>query len=678
MSLFGHFAVQHSDLFRTSSFDIRILPERDISFRHWIGIFPMSEITVVDLVKCYSVDNVLDGVSFDLSRGERVGLIGDNGVGKSTLFKIITGEEEPTGDSGGVMVRKGAKVCCLDQLPRYSPDMTAIEILRQPFRELIALQERIELLERELTKVDPEDAAATMRDYGAMRERFENSGGYEIEDRIKWVCLGLSIGADLLDKPFRALSGGERTRVALAEILLQNPDILLLDEPTNHLDMQSVEWLEDALQRYPGAALIVSHDRYFLDRVINRILVLADGKVQAFACDYSNYTLEIETQKRAAYNEYNKIDKEIRRLKADLRRSIARNRRSHSPFLAVRNRELAKELADLQKVKRPKLPRSINLRFSATKKSSKTVLRLTDVHKSYGQKRVLQGSNLYVKHKDKLALIGDNGSGKTTLIKLMLEQVSAGRGLQPDSGEVYVGEGIKAGYLDQTLSFPDQDASVLDAFLAEVDCTVGRARSALAGFLFYEMDVTKPIKLLSGGEKTRLRLCIIMQREINTLILDEPTNHLDIGSRELLEQVLEQFTGSLVFVSHDRYLINKIASRIGEIADGQLTVYEGNYDYLLEERRRHTAQEAERDDTPSIAKEAFLLAKKRRNEQTAKERRARSIEAEIEDLEREIGGVDASMAIHATQHEQLHRLQVEKDALNRRIDALFEEWEELR
>lgn len=638
----------------------------------------MSEISVVNLVKRYTVDDVLDGVSFELSPGERVGLIGNNGAGKTTLFRIITGQEQPSGDSSRITIRKGAKICCLDQLPRYSPKTTALQILHRPFRELIALQEDIRSLETRLSKTNPTDAPEMLRRYGAMREEFEKNGGYEIDDKIKWVSLGLKIDTDLMDKPFEALSGGEKTRIALAEILLQKPDAILLDEPTNHLDMQSVEWLEDALRKFPGAALIVSHDRYFLDRVINRILVLENGKTKAYACNYSNYALEVETRKKAAYNEYNKVDKKTRRLKSALRKSIARNQKSHSAFLSARNRELAKELADLQQIKKPKAARTINLRFTAMKKSSRTVLRLSNVHKSYGPRKILRGLNLYVKHRDKLAIIGDNGCGKTTLVRLMLEQLSRGQGLQPDSGEVYVGEGIKAGYLDQTLSFPNQDASVLATFMAETVCTIGQARSALASFLFYEADVDKPIRLLSGGERTRLRLCLIMQEEINTLILDEPTNHLDIESRELLEEVLMKFPGSLVFVSHDRYLINKIATRIGEIADGQLATYEGDYDFLLQEKNRSVVPEKKRDDTAGRAKEDFRIAKKLRNEHTARQRRVTSIEAEIESLEREIAQIEADMAAVGTEYDKLHRLQTAKNTLTQRIDDLFGEWEALR
>ncbi len=638
----------------------------------------MSEISVVNLVKRYTADNVLDGVSFELSPGERVGLIGNNGAGKTTLFRIITGQEHPSGDSGSVIIRKGAKICCLDQLPTYSPKATAFQILRRPFRKLMALQEDIQNLETQLSKAEPADAPETLRRYGVMREEFEDNGGYEIDDRIKWVSLGLRIDDDLLHKPFEALSGGEGTRVALAEMLLQKPDAILLDEPTNHLDMQSVEWLEDSLRKFPGAALIVSHDRYFLDRVINRILVLENGKTRAYTCNYSNYRLEVETQKKAAYNEYNKVDKKIRRLKSDLRKSIARNQRSHSPFLATRNRELAKELANLQQIKKPKPARTIRLRFTTIKKSSRTVLRLTNVHKSYGPREVLGGLNLYVKHRDKLAVIGTNGCGKTTLIKLMLEQLSPGQGIHPDSGDVYVGEGIKAGYLDQTLSFPNEDASVLAAFMAEVGGTIGQARSALASFLFYETDVDKPIGLLSGGEKTRLRLCIIMQEEINTLILDEPTNHLDIESRELLERVLLQFPGSLVFVSHDRYLINRIATRVGEVTDGQLAVYEGDYDFLLQEKNSSIAPEKKRDDTAGRAREDFRTAKRLRNQKTAWDRRVTSIEGEIESLEIEIAGIETDMLAVGTEHDRLHSLQTEKNALNQRINHLFEEWEALR
>lgn len=631
----------------------------------------MSEINVSCISKIFSYEYILDNVSFEVHKGERIGLIGRNGTGKTTLFRLITRRERKSGDMGRIIIRKDAKICCLDQIPEYLDDITPAKILHAPFAHFRAMQKKIQELELKMSK-EPADLDEILASYTKLSNRFEVAGGYEVEDKIKWVCVGLDIPNKLMDQSFNLLSGGEKTRVTLASLLLQGPDVLLLDEPTNHLDMRSVEWLEEFLKKYTGAALIISHDRYFLDRAVNKILHLENKKVTKYNSNYTNFALSLKNKQVQSWNEYGTVKRELRHLQQELRKNVARNARNHSQFMSVKIRQINAEILDKKKVQqRPKDDKVMGLRVKASSKSSKTVLRLTDVDKGFEGKSVLRNINLLLTKKQKVAIIGPNGAGKTTLIKLMMEQLFPGSGHNPDAGEVYVGEGIQAGYLDQELEFADVNLNVLQTLMQELDIKQGSARTILARFLFYNDDIDKQVKILSGGEKTRLKLAILTHSEINTLVLDEPTNHMDIQSRELLEEILCEFEGAVVFISHDRYFIDKIAKRVVEVDNGGITDFEGSYSkFKAWKDAKHEEQKIDKS-----AGKAYKQQRKLSNQEKQQKRRMEEIESEIESLESLIEAQDEAMLACGADYIKLQEIVKDKEKLEAREYKLMVEWE---
>jgi ATPase subunit of ABC transporter with duplicated ATPase domains len=632
----------------------------------------MSEIQVSNISKIFSYEYVLQNVSFDVHRGERIGLIGRNGSGKTTLFRLITGRERKSGDIGEIIIRRGATICCLDQIPEYPSGTTPQQILHQPFAQLMELGRRMQEMEARMA-ANPPHLDELLQEYTPLASEYEASGGYEFEDRIKWVCVGLDIAPELFDQPYDLLSGGEKTRVVLASLLLQNPDVLLLDEPTNHLDMPSVEWLEEYLKRFEGAVLIISHDRYFLDNAVNKILHLQDGSITKYNSNYTNFALGLKNREAQAWNEYSNVKKELRKLQADLRKSIARNAKNHSQFMSIKIRQLSAEIQEKKQQKQqPRDERVMGLQLQASRKSSKTVLRMQGVQKGFDGRSVLKNIDLLITKGEKVAIIGPNGAGKSTLIRLMMEQLFPGTGIQPDAGEVYVGEGIRAGYLDQELEFDDQSRDVLHTLMYEVGIKEGPARTILARFLFYSTDIEKPINILSGGEKTRLKLAILTHRELNTLVLDEPTNHMDIPSRELLEEMLSDFDGAVIFVSHDRYFINRLARRIITVQDGGISIFEGSYG---EYQQVHTTQNLQQASSESS--DEYRMQRRQSNREKTRLRRLEELEEQIQQQEMELEKVEKQMLEQGSDYVALQALLKEKDALNHSMNTLLQQWEDL-
>ena len=633
----------------------------------------MSEISVNNISKIFTYEYILEDVTFQVGKGERVGLIGRNGTGKTTLFNIITGREEKSGDLGSVVIRKGAKIGRLDQIPNYPTSTTTAMILHQPFQQLKSMQIELSKLEKRL-EIDFEDSEL-LEEYKQLQHKFDAEGGYEIETKIKWVCLGLKISTDLYEKSFELLSGGEKTRVTLAKILLSEPDVLLLDEPTNHLDMESVEWLENFLQKYTGAALIITHDRYFIDRAINKIIVLENGKVTKFNSNYTNYALELQNRAQAAMNEYSHLKKEISRKQKELRQSIARNAKNHSAFMSVKIRELTADLDNMKQISKPKNTKKMGLKINSISKSSKIVLRMEKVNKSYGQQLVLDQLDFYVEKAEKIAIVGANGCGKSTLIKLMMDQVNRADRFTAESGEVYVGAGIKVGYLDQELEFPNPELNILEELCRALNIKPGPARSILARFLFYTNDIDKQIKIISGGEKTRLKLAILMNEDLNTLVLDEPTNHLDIESRELLEEVLGEFTGSVLIISHDRYFINKSVGKIAFLNNGKMRVFEGSYTKFKKQIELEASQKVEQ---VSKDNSDYVQSKKERNLQQRRKRQLVECETKMEKLENLLAQKAEEMFDYPSNYQKLQGIQNEQEQIQTEIDELYELWLELQ
>lgn len=530
----------------------------------------MIEIGMNQIVKNFGFENVLDGISLEIMTGERVGLVGRNGTGKSTILKIISGEESI--GSGTIGIRRGATIGFLEQIPKLRQSETSTkEVLMESFAHLHVLEEKMRDMEAKMTEEQDSDKLQKLiDDYVLLQGHFESQGGYSTHENFNRITTGLNL-IDLLERPYNVLSGGQKTIVNLACVMLGQPNILLLDEPTNHLDVKTLEWLEGFLSKYRGTVVIVSHDRYFLDRVITKTIVLEKGDCTTFT---GNYSFSIKEQERLLlieFEQYKNQQKKISAMKAAIKRYRDWGTQADNAKFFKKAKELEKRLEKLEIMDKPQLEKAkIPLGFSGTR-SSQEVLKLKDFSLSYGELCLFDQAELLVWEKEKVCLTGDNGTGKTALMKSVLGESS------DFSGILSLAENTQAGYIPQEIRFPYDTDTILEAFTREHPCHEGEARNLLAKYFFCGDNVFKRVSKLSGGEKVLLKLAILMQNRVNFLVLDEPTNHIDIETRELLEEALLEFTGTLFFVSHDRYFIHKLANRIVEVKDHLLNSFYGNY-----------------------------------------------------------------------------------------------------
>ena len=537
----------------------------------------MLDVELSNVTLNYGFKNILDGATFQVNSGDKVAIVGDNGTGKTSIFNLIYGNEKPT--SGTVSKRKDATIGFLTQIaPEVQEDINVRDFLRTAYGDIAGLQERMHKLEFIMgdPNTTPDELEKAMNSYGKAQELFMNKGGYEIESNIDKMAGNLKI-TELLDQEYNSLSGGQKTIVCLARMLLQKPDILLLDEPTNHLDIPTLGWLEDFIKGYNGSVILVSHDRYFLDRTINKVFAIADGKIKTYFGNYTQYVEALKAEREAQEQAYVTQQKKIAGMEEAIRKNRAWGAQSSEKAYRVA-KQLERRIDEMDKVDRPKTQKDIALNFNQETRSGNDVLSLEDVTFAYpdGDDIILCGANLSLEYKDKVCLIGKNGSGKSTVLKLILGQLS-----QID-GQVKLGSNVKIGYLPQNVSFENEDETIIDEFKKHFNGTLTQTYSTLAAFHFYGEEVQKRISSLSGGEKVRLKFAELVQNDVNFLILDEPTNHLDVRNREILEDALSDFEGTLLFVSHDRYFINKVANRVVELEDGEFTDYLGNYDFYLE------------------------------------------------------------------------------------------------
>ena len=534
------------------------------------------------LSKSFGGDPVFQSLNLEIHDAERIGLVGRNGSGKSTLFRLLAGSEKA--DEGEIHIRKGAQVGYLEQIPVHSREETVYEILRIPFQSVLETEKQMEQVAEQMAGpafADGEQLDRLLKKYDHLQQAFEQNGGYLIETKIEMVIHGLGIEAGFLERPFQSLSGGEKTKVGLAAALLEEPDLLLLDEPTNHLDLAAIEWLEGFLRDYKGSVIVASHDRYFLDRIVQKIYDLDDGEVNFYKGNYTSFVKEKEKRLLAEFQQYQEQQKKIKKMKEAIKRLREWANQANPPNAGLHKRasNMEKALERMQKLDRPVLEhKKIGLEFDAGKRSGKDVAMLDGVAKSYNGNSLFEDVDLLIRFREKTAIIGENGSGKSTVLKMLMGQ------LEPDEGEAWLGSGVKVGYLSQQGLEGFDGKSVLDAFREEVVMTEGKARHVLAQFLFYGPDVFRKVDLLSGGERMRLRLAQLMYQNINFLILDEPTNHLDIESREVLEDTLDEFAGTVLAVSHDRYFLNQLFAPTYWLEDGTLIRYEGNYDRAKQKR----------------------------------------------------------------------------------------------
>ncbi|CAM3794462.1 ribosomal protection-like ABC-F family protein [Mesobacillus zeae] len=533
--------------------------------------------SVNQVKKMYGGSSVFDNISFEIMEKDRVGLVGRNGSGKTTLLRLLAGEEVP--DSGQISWKKNCKIGYLAQIPDFNNSFTTNDVLKTAFSDLQQIEDKMRKLEEDMGRETNEGKLQKfMNEYGSLQEYFIFNGGYETEASIKKIVKGLNID-DLLDKQFSILSGGEKTKVGLALILLKNPGFLLLDEPTNHLDLMAVEWLGSFLKDYNGTVIVISHDRYFLDEVATRVMDLEDGEISCYHTNYSGFVKEKEERLLREFHAYEEQQKKIKKMKEAIKRLREWANRANPPNegLHKRARNMERALERLEKLNRPALNRKkMNLEMVSSNRSGKDVIMLQGVSKKFGEKLLFRNVNMHLIYQQRAAIVGENGTGKSTLIKLILQQ------LHPDEGEVRVGSNVKIGYLSQHIFSDTEDETVIEAFRNEVIVTEGEARQILAKFLFYGHMVFRKVAQLSGGERMRLRLAQLMYQDMNVLILDEPTNHLDIESREVLEDALDDYNGTILAVSHDRFFLNKLFEKVYWIESKEVHCFEGNYTWAKE------------------------------------------------------------------------------------------------
>ena len=625
----------------------------------------MIDISVTDLVKSFDLEKkILDGISFQVDTGERVGLLGKNGAGKTTLFNILTGDLDY--DSGEVLIAPGRRVGLISQIPVYPAGYTVEDVLRSAFQRTTALKEEMDALTRRMEQGDSD--THTLRRYGELTARFEGLGGYDTDTAVNKVSNGLSIDGDMRRRLFDQLSGGEKTRVNLGRLILEDTDILLLDEPTNHLDLQATEWLEEYIRSFRGTVVTISHDRYFLDRTVTRIIEILDGKAEFYSGNYSFYAIEKERRYQERMKQYLKEQAKIQQLEKAAEQmhlwAFMGNDALHKRAFSMEKR-----IERMRTTEKPTKARKLEARFQSREFKGDEVLQIKGVSKAFGEKRLFEDVYLRCEGGERIALLGENGTGKTTLLNMLTGSE------RPDSGVIRLGPAVKAAYLPQVIHFEHPERSILDTMLYELDITPQSARNRLAAYQFTGEDVFKSVSVLSGGELSRLRLCMLMDESINLLILDEPTNHLDIDSREWLEQAVEAFDGTLLFVSHDRYFINRFATRVWELAGGVITDYPmGFAQYRQAKEEEHAAAAAAVQVQSAAPKKNG--SRGNRAQQAAK-KQLTICETAIARLEEDSARLEAEMAENACDAEKLNALYQEQQDVQKRLEQEMERWEEL-
>ncbi|HDR8473780.1 TPA: ABC-F type ribosomal protection protein [Bacillus cereus] len=607
----------------------------------------MTICSVNNVTKSFGGNIIFENISLEIKNGERVGLVGRNGSGKTTIFGLLTGMESL--DTGVIHMKKGTRIGHVAQIPKFDEAMTVYDVLSSAFKVEKELEKEMHALEKNMAEEQEQSSLQKLMErYGVIQEKFAFLGGYEIEANIMKVANGLQV-TNLFSRVFTELSGGEQTKVSLAYMLLQKPDLLLLDEPTNHLDLFAVEWLEQFLKEYNGTVMVISHDRYFLDEVVTKIFDLEDGEIHVYHTNYSQFVEEKEGRLLQEFQAYQEQQKKIKKMKEAIKRLREWANQANPPNegLHKRARNMERALERIEKLKRPILERKqMGLQFEGQERSGKDVVVMKEVSKGFAGRPLFEQANLHVRFQERAAIVGRNGTGKTTLLKLLLKE------MEPEAGAIRVGSSVKIGYLSQH-TYENMKSNVLEAFRENVAVTEGEARHILAKFLFYGPAVFKKVTQLSGGEKMRLRLAQLMYQDINFLILDEPTNHLDIESREVLEEALEQYNGTILAVSHDRYFLNKLFEKTYWIDECKLFEFAGNYAWA----RQKWEEKLEKQ----------VIKQKRQGKKSVetvpvKEKEARNleeIENELMHVEEDVYAIECEME-HVADVERLEKLYEEK------------------
>ena len=623
----------------------------------------MIDISVSSLVKSFELGkNILDGLTFTVNSGERVGILGHNGCGQTTLFRILAGEIG--WDEGEVMVASSKRLGLISQIPVYPDGWTAEDVLRSAHKRLYEISDRLDELG---LLMEHDQSPALLQEYDRLSDDFRRLGGYDMDTARNRVANGLDIPAAMREQAFDSLSGGEKTRVNLARLILEDTDILLLDEPTNHLDLRATEWLEDYLLHFKGTVLSISHDRWFIDRVAQRCIEIVDGKAEFYSGGYSFYLEERQRRFEEKMRKYEKDQAKIEQLTRAAEQmhlwAFMGNDKLHKRAFSMEKR-----IEKLSHTEKPTEQKKLSVKFRQREFEGDEVLVMEGLSKSFGEKKLFSDLDLTVTGGERIALIGDNGTGKSTLVKLIMGDET------PDAGYVYRGPAVRTAYLPQMVSFSVPERSAYDTMLYDCRCQPQEARDRLAAFGFRGEDVFTPVGTLSGGEKSRLRLCMLMGADINFLILDEPTNHLDIASREWMEDALSDYEQTLLFVSHDRYFIEKFATRIWALSDGRITDFRGGYSEFCQWRDR---QEVFRQNERAAQKKKEPKAEQKKKPVQGNDKSIAKAEREIAKLEAKIAALDAEAEANGSDYQKLMELSAEREGLENELLELYEQWEEL-
>lgn len=611
--------------------------------------------TIQQISKMLGGNTIFENLSMEIKTGDKLGVVGRNGSGKTTLFKLIAGAERP--DRGALHFKKGTKIGYLAQIPSFSKETTGYDVLNSAFEELKAMQAKMALLEVQLADTQQDDMEKLLQLYGDLQEEFAHRDGYAIDSEIDKVINGLQLRA-FVGRSFGQLSGGEQTKIMLGNLLLTKPDLLLLDEPTNHLDLFAVEWLEGYLTDYQGTIVIVSHDRYFLDCVVTKVADLEEGELNLYYGNYSSFIHEKEQRLMREFQDYEEQQKKIKKMREAIKRLRLWANEANPPNAALhrRARNMERALERMEKVRKPLIdPKKMALSFEAAPRSGKEVVVMEGITKSFGQQTLLKETDFHVYWKDRTAIVGRNGSGKSTILKILLGEVPV------DSGLSKLGSSVKVGFLSQHFEIADPKARLIDVFRADVQVAEGESRHLLAKFMFYGPDVFKRIGDLSGGERMRLRLAQLMHQDINCLVLDEPTNHLDIESREVLEEALEDFTGTIIAVSHDRYFLNKLFTRTAWLEDGVITMFDGPYNWARDKWQELQSRIVVEVVTPVVVTKP------------PKEVKAINVEEEIVRFELAITSLEKDMECEMD-WEKYESLTAEVARLKEQLASCYEKW----
>lgn len=617
----------------------------------------MADISISSLNKYYGDKHILKNISFDILNGEKVAIVGANGAGKTTLFNILSKGLDY--DSGQVFLAS-KNIGVIDQIPKFNPEWTVLDVLNSAFEYQKKLIKNLEEISTQLEKNSNDKSL--IKKYGDISHKLENIDGYSFEFKIDIVCNGLQIDDDMRNKEFNILSGGEKTRVNLARIILGESDILLLDEPTNHLDMSSVIWLGNYMKSYKGTAVIISHDRYFIDEVCSRIIEIEDGICDFYSGAYTYYIQEKNTRNENKLREIEKAETEKNRLE-EMSRTMHQwgTAKMHKRAFSI-----DKKIDKIHIDDKPKTAKKMNIHFNETEYHTEEILKVKNVSKSFGDKKILENIDFIVRNSERVAVIGDNGTGKSTLLKLILKELS------PDTGSLTQASGVKPAYLPQMVSFENIERNLIDTLIYSKNLTPQTARNRLGAFHFSGDTQHKTVKVLSGGEKSRLKLCEMLYDDINLLILDEPTNHLDILSREWIEEAVENFNGTLIFVSHDRYFINRFATRIIQLKGDGFIDFKGTYKQFceLEEKNKDVDRTKQDIQYKHIEKPAKKATK---TKNTLK--KINALEREIANLENSIIILDETMLTHSSDADKLLEIMADKSIAQELLNNKIDEWE---